>query len=80
MEFLTTEQLPKTKAGLKKAILKGEIKVYEKNYLSESLEDEYVLVTNLDYLFSTWDIFHYYPKSERAYVGTSRTYYFTAAE
>ena len=76
MEFLTTEQLPKTKARLKKAILKGEIKVYEKNYLSESLEDEYVLVTNLGYLFSTWDIFHYHPKSERAYVGTSKTYYF----
>jgi hypothetical protein len=76
MEFLTTEQLPKTKAGLKKALISGNIKAYEINDLSESLENEFVLVTNLDYLFSTWDIFHYRPKSARASLGSSRRYFF----
>ena len=75
-EFLTIDQLPKTKAGLKKALISGKIKAYEVNDLSESLEIEFVLVTNLDFLFSLWHIFHYRPKSERASVGTSRRYYF----
>jgi hypothetical protein len=80
--FLKVTEAPATKLRLKKAILKGEIKVYEKDMNNDLPFNE---LKSVNCILQLWEGLRYTPKYHsqesiaNAYLGTSFNYKFVKA-